>query len=72
MKNDPLIDDPVLDEIHATRERLLAECGGDLQELLHRAQSNTCKSSHALVPAPLIAAPVLITDPIVDPSTSRS
>jgi hypothetical protein len=35
----PLFNDPLVDEVHETRERLLAECGGDLDRLMDRLQS---------------------------------
>jgi hypothetical protein len=28
--------DPILDELHAIREQMLAECGGDLESLVKR------------------------------------
>lgn len=33
-----MTNDPIVDEIRRTRERLLAECGGDLERLLDRYQ----------------------------------
>lgn len=30
------MDDPIVDEVHKVREKLLAECGGDLRKLLAR------------------------------------
>jgi hypothetical protein len=34
-----MILDPIVEEIHQTRARLLAECGGDLHKLLDRYKS---------------------------------
>jgi hypothetical protein len=31
-------EDPIVDEVHRTRARLLAECGGDLDQLMDRLQ----------------------------------
>lgn len=36
---DSLFKDPLIDEVHETREKLLAECGGDLDRLMDRLQS---------------------------------
>jgi hypothetical protein len=30
--------DPILEEIHQVRQKMLAECNGNLDELLHRFQ----------------------------------
>jgi hypothetical protein len=32
-------EDPIVDEIHKTRERLLDECGGDIDRLMDRIQA---------------------------------
>ena len=32
-------EDPFVDEIHKTRERLLEECGGDIERLMDRLQA---------------------------------
>lgn len=32
-------EDPFVEEIHRTRERLLEECGGDLEKLMDRLQA---------------------------------
>jgi hypothetical protein len=36
---DSLFSDPLIKEVHETREKLLAECGGDLDRLMDRLQS---------------------------------
>lgn len=33
------MDDPIVEEIHKVREKLLAECGGDLERLMDRLKS---------------------------------
>ena len=31
-----MINDPIVEEIHRTREKLFAECGGDMKKYLDR------------------------------------
>jgi hypothetical protein len=31
-----MIDDPIVEEIHRTRDRMLAECGGDFHKYMDR------------------------------------
>ena len=38
---------PILDELHATRERLLAESGGTVTGLLERLRADQAKSRRA-------------------------
>ncbi len=40
------MDDPIVDEVHKVREKLLAECGGDLRKLLahYKAQEGQDRS----------------------------
>ncbi len=33
-----MTDDPIVEEVHRTREKLLAECGGDLDKLMDRLE----------------------------------
>jgi hypothetical protein len=33
------MDDPIVEEIHKVREKLLQECGGDLEKLMDRLKS---------------------------------
>ena len=40
--------DPILDELHATRERLLAEAGGTLAGLVARLQREESESGRIL------------------------
>jgi len=42
-------DDPFLREIHETRERLLEECGGDLETLMDRLQNREQEDSARVV-----------------------
>jgi hypothetical protein len=37
---------PILDELHATRERLLAEAGGTVSGLLNRLRADQAVSKH--------------------------
>lgn len=39
--------DPILDDLHATRERLLAESGGTLAGLVSRLQKEQAESGRA-------------------------
>jgi len=34
-----MIDDPLVEEIHRTREKMLAECGGDFDKLFERLRA---------------------------------
>jgi hypothetical protein len=42
-------DDPIVDEVHRTRARLLAECGGDLDRLMDRLQQRESEDRGRLV-----------------------
>jgi hypothetical protein len=46
---DALFNDPLVDEVHETREKLLAECGGDLDRLMDRLQSREQEDSSRIV-----------------------
>ncbi len=37
---------PILDEIYAAREKLLAEAGGDLDRLVEQTRARQAKSGH--------------------------
>lgn len=41
--------DPIVEEIHKTREKLLEECGGDIQVYLRRLKDRESKDRHRLV-----------------------
>jgi hypothetical protein len=34
-----MMDDPIVNEIHETRRRILAECSGDLEQLIARLKA---------------------------------
>lgn len=40
------MEDPIVEEIHRTREKLLAECGGDLEKLMDRLQAREAEDAH--------------------------
>jgi len=42
-------DDPIVDEVHRTRARLLAECGGDLDQLMDRLQQHESEGRSRLI-----------------------
>lgn len=42
---------PILDELHATRERLLAESGGTVSGLLDRLRADQAVSEHPIYKA---------------------
>jgi len=42
------MNDPILEELHATRERLLAESGGTLEGLVSRLQREQSESGRQL------------------------
>lgn len=44
-----MIEDPIFEEIHQTRARMLADCGGDLDRLLDRYQSSEDQDRKRLV-----------------------
>ena len=47
--DEKLSQDPFVDEIHRTRERLLEECGGDLERLMDRLQAKEQGDSDRVV-----------------------
>ncbi len=46
---DSLFNDPLIEEVHETREKLLAECGGDLDKLMDRLQSREQEDGSRIV-----------------------
>lgn len=48
--------DPILDELHRTRRRMLEECGGDLDELVARLRARERASGHPLTHVPVSGA----------------
>jgi len=46
-----MTNNPILDELHATRRKLLEESGGTLAGLVARLQANQKKSGRTILPA---------------------
>lgn len=44
-----MISDPIVDEIHKIREKLLAECDGDFEVFLQRLKAREAKDLQQLV-----------------------
>jgi len=44
-----MIDDPIVQEIHETRRRIMAECGDDLEGLMDRLKAAESQDRHRLV-----------------------
>lgn len=44
-----MIDDPIVDEIHKIREKMLEECGGDLSKLFERFRAREAQDQSRLV-----------------------
>lgn len=49
---EPLYDDPVVAEIHAIREKMLADCGGDLRRLMQQVRQRQRASGRRVRPLP--------------------
>ncbi len=47
--NRPLYADPVVEEIHKIRARLLEDCGGDIAEFRRRLRERQAKSGRTVV-----------------------
>ena len=43
------MDDPIVQEVHETRQRILAECDGDLERLIARLKAAESKDKDRLV-----------------------
>lgn len=56
---DPLYDDPVVAEIHAIRAGMLAECDGDIRQLMRRVRQRQRGSGRAIRPAPVSESAVI-------------
>lgn len=61
-----LYDDPVVAEIHFIREKLIADCGGDVEEYVRQARARQAASGRKVVSRPLKER----TEPNVGPETS--
>ncbi len=57
--NEKPFEDPIVDEIHAIRAEMLAECGGDLQKLVEQVQKRREESGRVARPAPPRTVPIL-------------
>ena len=44
---------PILDELHAAREKLLTDAGGDLDQLVAGIREREAKSGHKVVSVPV-------------------
>ena len=44
-----MTEDPIVDEVHRTRARLLAECDGDLDKLMDRLKEHETRDQDRLV-----------------------
>ncbi len=44
---------PILDELHAAREKLLADAGGDLDQLVAGIREREARSGHKVVSVPV-------------------
>ena len=44
---------PILDELHAAREKLLADAGGDLDQLVAGIRERQARSGHKVVSVPV-------------------
>lgn len=62
-----LYDDPVVAEIHSIREKLIADCGGDVQEYLRQVRIRQAASGRKVISQPLKKR----TEPNVGPETSK-
>lgn len=52
MATDACYSDPVLDELHAIRRDMLAECGGDLEGLVAAIQKRESESDRVIARKP--------------------
>jgi hypothetical protein len=48
----PIFDDPVVAEIHATRARMLADCNGDIEQLMRQVATRQRASGHPVIMTP--------------------
>ena len=49
----PIYDDPVVAEIHAIRQALLDDCGGDMDEYRRRVRQHQEASGRRIITSPL-------------------
>ena len=50
--------DPVVAEIHATRDAMLAAAGGDIRVLMQQVAERQSQSNHKIIREPLRKSPV--------------
>ena len=55
--------DPVLEELHRTRRRMLDDCGGSLDELVARLRERERASGHPLAAVPVADVRTTGTEP---------
>ena len=44
-----MMDDPIVEEVHQTRQRILAECDGDVEKLIDRLKTADSANKNRLV-----------------------
>jgi len=50
--SESIFDDPVVAEIHATRAKMLADCGGDIERLMRQVAARQHASDHPVITTP--------------------
>ena len=63
-----MIKDPIVEEVHKTREQILMDCGGDIETLMDRLKNRESKDKDRLVSKEMIKRKT----PILKLPTSRS
>jgi hypothetical protein len=56
---EPIFEDPVVAEIHAIRAQLLANCGGDMEQLMQQSAQRQRESAHPIITKPYRSRTVL-------------
>ena len=49
---EPIFDDPVVAEIHAARAKMLADCDGDIEQLIRQVAARQQSSGHPVITTP--------------------
>ena len=57
--HDPIFEDPVVAEVHAIREKILADCDGNHQKLMEQVRTRESSSTRRVIAAPIAPSPVL-------------
>jgi len=60
---DPIFEDPVVAEVHAIREKMLADCNGNHQKLMEQVRLRESSSTRRVIAAPAAPQPVLPQGP---------